>query len=103
VAKKAKPSSPARIRWDRLGRYALILIFIGIAYLYISPLQSWIGAYGESNKRGKELAALKAKNKQLEARAKALTTPGAIELEARDMGMIQDGERAYFLTEGRKR
>ena len=31
-----------RIRWDRLGRWALIAVFAFVLYLYIGPAVSWV-------------------------------------------------------------
>ena len=37
-----------RIRWDRLGRWALIGVFALVLYLYIGPAVSWIQTYREA-------------------------------------------------------
>ena len=34
-----------RIRWDRLGRWALIAVFAFVLYLYIGPAVSWVSTY----------------------------------------------------------
>ncbi len=35
----------SRIRWDRLGRWALIAVFAFVLYLYIGPAVSWVSTY----------------------------------------------------------
>ena len=37
-----------RIRWDRLGRWALIAVFAFVLYLYVGPLVSWVSTYREA-------------------------------------------------------
>ena len=38
----------SRIRWDRLGRWALIGVFALVLYLYIGPAVSWVKTYREA-------------------------------------------------------
>jgi len=87
----------ARIRWDRIGRWALIGVFAVIVYLYVGPARSWISAYGEAAAKRREVAALKAEHARLLARRQALRTAAALEREARRLGMVQAGERAYVV------
>lgn len=87
----------ARIRWDRLGRHALLGTFVVILYLYIGPLSSWVSTYKESQKRKAEVAQLKTENNRLKARARELKQPAELEREARRIGMVKLGERAYVI------
>ena len=59
-----------RIRWDRLGRWALIGVFALVLYLYIGPAVSWIQTYREAGRQR----------------------------EARRLGMVKPGEQAYVVT-----
>jgi Septum formation initiator len=86
-----------RIRWDRLGRWALIGVFALVLYLYIGPLLTWIGTWREAGRQRATVAALKAENARLKAQAKALKAPGALEREARQLGLVKAGERAYVV------
>ena len=86
-----------RIRWDRLGRWALIGVFGLVLYLYVGPLLNWIGTYREAGRQRAEVAALRAENVRLRAQKRALKAPGALEREARQLGMVKAGERAYVI------
>jgi hypothetical protein len=50
-----------RIRWDRLGRWALIAVFAFVLYLYVGPLLSWVSTYKQAGEKRQEVAALKAR------------------------------------------
>ena len=89
------------IRWDRLGRWALIGVFALVLYLYIGPALSWISTYKETGRQRAQVAELRAQNDRLRERKKELTAPGALEREARRLGMVKAGERAY-IVEGLK-
>ena len=52
----------ARIRWDRVGRCALLCVFVLIVYLYIGPARTWLSTYGEAKRQRAEVAELKAEN-----------------------------------------
>ena len=87
----------ARIRWDRIGRWALIGVFALVLYLYIGPARTWISTYLEAKHRRAGVARLQAQNRQLRAHRAALEAPGALEREARALGMVKAGEREYVV------
>ena len=89
------------IRWDRLGRWALIGVFALVLYLYIGPALTWISTYKEAGRQREAVAELRAENERLKDRKAELKAPGAIEREARRLGMVRAGERAY-IVEGLK-
>jgi cell division protein FtsB len=86
-----------RIRWDRLGRWALIGVFALVLYLYIGPALSWISTYREAGRQRAQVAELRVENQRLRERKAALTSPGSLEREARRLGMVKKGERAYII------
>ena len=91
----AVPTS--RIRWDRVGRLALILVLLFILTLYVRPLKSYWGSWQEAKTKRAEVSALQKETRELRARRDALSSPGALEVEARRLGMVKQGERAYAL------
>lgn len=92
---------PARrrpgIRLDRVSRAALLLVLLGLAFLYIGPARSYVEARGESAKRQEEVRELREENDRLRARRRQLEDPRALELEARRLGMVRPGERSYVI------
>jgi cell division protein FtsB len=87
----------SRIRWDRVGRWAIGCVLALILYLYIGPARDWISTYGEAKAKRAEVAALKAENRELRERKRELQEPSALEREARKLGMVKAGERAYVV------
>jgi len=85
----------SRIRWDRVGRIALLCVLAFVLYLYIGPARSWITAYGEAKERRGQVARLQAVNAELRGEERRLRRPSALEREARRLGMVKAGERAY--------
>ena len=85
------------IRWDRLGRFALLATLVIIVLLYISPAKHWIQQSRTAGQQKDELRELTAENRALKRSVRALGNPGALEREARRLGMVREGERAYVI------
>jgi cell division protein FtsB len=85
------------IRWDRVGRFALLTTLVVILLLYLSPAKHWIQQSRTAGAQREELRALVGENKELKRRVRSLRDPGALEREARKLGMVRQGERAYVI------
>jgi cell division protein FtsB len=90
-------AAAARIRWDRVGRWALICVFAFVLYLYIGPTRTWITTYAEAKRKRDDVAQLRSENERLRARRHQLQRAGAVELEARKLGMVKAGEKLYVV------
>ena len=86
-----------RIRWDRLGRWALIAVFAFVLYLYIGPAVSWVSTYRQAGEKRAEVASLQARKAELKARRAELRDKRALEREARRLGMVKAGEKAFVV------
>jgi cell division protein FtsB len=91
------PRRRSGIRWDRLGRVALLITLVVIVLSYASPARQWIKQSGTASHQKQELSQLTAERKKLNQRLRALRDPGALEREARRLGMVRIGERAYVI------
>jgi cell division protein FtsB len=98
VGSQAPPArgSPG-IRWDRVGRVALLATLIVIVLSYASPARQWIRQSGTAKHQKQELGDLTSENAKLKRRLRALRDPGALEREARRLGMVRVGERSYVV------
>jgi cell division protein FtsB len=90
-------AAPTRIRWDRVGRWALICVFALVIYLYIGPARTWMSTYAEAKRKRDDVASLRAQNERLRERKQRLERTGAVELEARKLGMVKAGEKLYVI------
>ena len=88
---------PARIRWDRLGRYALLTVLFAVLLAYISPISHWLRQSQTAKHEEAQLAELQEEKVELTSRIAYLKRPLALEREARKLGMIKEGERAYVI------
>ena len=88
---------PSRIHWHRVGRLALLLVLGVILLLYIRPVVHWVEQRNTASHSRADLQRLQDEHDRLEKRLRALSGPGAVEREARSMGMVKQGERSYVI------
>lgn len=87
-----------RVRWDRLGRIAMLCVMVAIAYLYLSAGVRLFSTWGESKRDSAQAHALERQNRALRLQHAALASPGTVQAEARRLGMIHRGEQAYIVS-----
>ncbi len=87
----------SRIRWDRVGRWALLFVLALVIYLYIGPATNWVSTWREAREKRGEVAELRAENERLRERRDALKRRSSLEREARRLGMVRAGERMYVV------
>lgn len=89
----------ARIRWDRLGRTAMLCLLVALAYLYLSAgiriYSTWRQARGDNA----QLATLEHEHVRLLRQHEALGRRGTVEEEARRLDMMHAGEQTYIVTD----
>jgi cell division protein FtsB len=86
------------VRWDRVGRVALLCVLGALFYLYLSAGFSLLSTFKEARGDSAQVAALERQHKALERQHANLTSPGTLVAEARRLGMMRPGEQAYVIT-----
>ena len=99
TARTRRPAARPRsaIRWDRVGRVALLCVLGVILLLYVPPAKHWIEQSRTAGAQREELDELKQQRRELGERIRQLERPGALEREARRLGMVKRGERAFVI------
>ena len=86
------------MRWDRLGRVAMLLVGAALVYLYLSAgirmLSTWRQARGD----GAAVAAMAREHVKLVRQHEVLGRRGTLEVEARQLGMMRRGEQSYIVS-----
>jgi cell division protein FtsB len=105
TAGSARRRAPARsrqqssIQWHKVGRLALLFTLFVIVLLYIRPISHWIQQRSTAAHSESDLRALQREHDRLAARLRQLSGPGAVEREARKMGMVRQGEQPYVIEQ----
>jgi cell division protein FtsB len=83
-------------RRARLIRVALVATVVLGAAVLAMPVRLWMGQQRDINQASAQLAELEASNQRLEKRVEELSSPRAVERQARDdFGWAFEGEETY--------
>ena len=96
--RSARPRTTKRIRWDKVGRVALLLVLLAVVGLYLQQGLSLLSVKNQADQQKGIVERLITQNKQLERQQKALNDPATIQQDARELGMVMPGERPYVVT-----
>jgi cell division protein FtsB len=96
-ATTALGAATLRVRWDRVGRIALLVLLVGVALAYVGPARSMLSTWRESNAKQAQLQTLEREHEALLRRARDLRDPRTVQSEARRLGMVKPGERSYVV------
>jgi hypothetical protein len=97
---RAAPAGGAvqRVRWDRLGRLALLCVLVALVYLYASAGLRMLSSWRQARHDNGVVAGMEREHRRLERQHEALTGQAALETEARQLGMIYRGEQPYVIS-----
>jgi hypothetical protein len=86
------------VRWDRVGRLALLFGLLALVYLYLSAGARIFSTYRQDRADRAAVARLADEHATLEQRHRTLSEQGTVEAEARRLGMAHRGEQQYVIT-----
>jgi cell division protein FtsB len=101
VSRRSSPpglAAVAHIRWDRVGRLAMLCVLAAIAYLYLSAGLSLLSTWRESKHDSAQVLVLERQNRMLTRQHAELLSSGMLQAQARRMGMIRPGELAFLVS-----
>ena len=87
-----------RVRWDRVGRVGLLIVFAVVAALYIQQGLTLLTTHSQAAQQLAIVHRLAQDNRALERQQRSLKDPATIERDARALGMVRPGERPYVIT-----
>jgi hypothetical protein len=90
-------SSVARVRWDRLGRLAMLFVLAALLYLYLSAGIHMFASWGQARRDSATVVSMEHEHETLTRQYEALRRQGTVEGEARGLGMKKPGERQYVI------
>jgi cell division protein FtsB len=91
-------SAPAGVRWDRLGRLALLFVLVALLYLYLSAGLHMLAKWSQDRRASAAVTALSHEHARLERQHEALARQSTLEAEARQLGMVKPGEEPFVVT-----
>jgi cell division protein FtsL len=97
-ARAIGPRALPAIRWDRLGRLAMLAVLAALLYLYLGAGIRMLSTLQQSHHDRATVAVMEREHKALVRQREALGRQGTIETQARQLGMKRSNERQYEIT-----
>jgi cell division protein FtsB len=91
-------SAAIRVRWERLGRVALLVVLAAVVALYAEHAASYLSTRAQNARQQAIVQSLERRHAQLVARERTLNNPTTIVRRARQLGMTRTGEQPYAIT-----
>jgi cell division protein FtsB len=96
-ATTALGAAALRVRWDRVGRIALLVLLAVVVLLYVGPARKLVSTWQTSNAKQERLHTLEREHETLVRQAASLRSSRTIQAEARRLGMVRPGERSFVV------
>jgi cell division protein FtsB len=91
-------SSVVRVRWERMGRIALLIVLVAVVGVIAEHALSYVSTRAQNEREQATVQQLQRAHRSLEAQARALNDPTTIVRRARQLGMTRSGEQPYAIT-----
>jgi cell division protein FtsB len=86
-----------RVRWERVGRIGLLVVFAVVVGLYVEHTLSYFSTRSQADQQQAIVRSLSRQNAQLTQEQKSLNDPSTIIGDARALGMVRPGEQPYVV------
>jgi hypothetical protein len=96
--KSGRRPAPARVRWDKLGRVAMLLVLMALVFLYLSAGAHLLSSWKQSRHDNAAVAAMEREHRALLHQHNLLSSQSNLEVQARQLDMVRPGERSYVVT-----
>lgn len=84
-----------RVRWDRLGRAAMLCVLVALVYLYLSAGVHMLSTWRQSHHDSATVASMEREHRKLVGEHQTLGRQETIEADARKLGMRKSNEQPY--------
>jgi hypothetical protein len=86
------------VRWDRVGRVAMLCVLGALVYLYLSAGIHMFSTWRQSSRDSAAVVAMEHEHRLLTHQHETLSKASTLEQEARQLGMMKQGEQPYAIT-----
>lgn len=76
----------------------MLCVLVAIGYLYLNGALSLLSAWQQSKRDSAQVLVLERQGRVLMRQHAALVTPGAVQTQARKLGMIRSGELTFVVN-----
>lgn len=87
----------SKVGWDRKFRLMMVGVFALVGWIGFKAALAMYSAHQQAGAQSALVRTLNTQHQQLQAQVRALKQPATIMRDARHLGMVRQGERAYVV------
>ncbi|MCW3034679.1 MAG: Septum formation initiator [Solirubrobacterales bacterium] len=87
----------ARVRWDRLGRIAMLFVLVALVFLYLETGVHMFSTWRQSHRTSARVATMQSEHHRLVAQHNRLSSQANLEDQAKALGMQLPDEQTYIV------
>jgi cell division protein FtsL len=95
--RSGRVQAAGRVRWDRLGRIAMLFVLIALVFLYIGTGFHMLSTWRQSHRTTARVAAMESEHGRLIAEHNRLSSQANLEDQAKALGMQRPDEQTYIV------
>jgi len=85
------------VRWDRLGRIAMLFVLLALVILYVGAGLHMLSTLHQSHRASARVAAMESEHHRLIAEHNRLSSQANLEEQAKALGMQRPDEQTFIL------
>jgi cell division protein FtsB len=86
------------VRWDRVGRTAMLCVLAALVYLYLSAGVHMLSTWRQARHDSAAVVTMQHEHTLLLRQRETLSKQASLEEEARQLGMMKKGEQPYIVS-----
>jgi cell division protein FtsL len=97
---RSRPSSlkaAGRVRWDRLGRIAMLFVLVALVFLYLGTGVHMLSTWRQSHRTTARVSAMEREHHRLIGEHNRLSSQANLEDQAKALGMQRPDEQTYIV------
>jgi cell division protein FtsL len=97
AGRTGRVQAAGRVRWDRLGRIAMLFVLIALVFLYIGTGFHMLSTWRQSHRATARVATMETEHRRLVAEHNRLSSQANLEDQAKALGMQRPNEQTYIV------
>ena len=93
----ARLQAAGRVRWDKLGRIAMLFVLVALVVLYIGAGLHMLSTLQQSHRETARVTAMEAEHRRLISEHNRLSSQANLEEQAKALGMQRADEQTYIV------
>lgn len=85
------------MRWDRLGRIAMLFVLVALVFLYIGTGLHMLSTLHQSHRASARVSAMEAEHRRLISEHNRLSSQANLEEQAKALGMQRADEQPFIV------